>query len=288
MMTDNNSTVFTAACVQMNAQRDIAPNIKAATDLVRAAHAKGAKLVVTPENTTLIEPDKKAALAKTPTEAEHPGLPAFAALAQELGIWLVIGSMPVRAEPTRIANRQFVFNPQGAVVARYDKIHMFDVDLPTGESHRESAQVRPGVAAIVADTPWGGLGLTICYDVRFAYLHRALAQAGAKYLTGPAAFTVPTGEAHWHVLLRARAIETGCFMFAAAQTGLHADGRATYGHSLIIDPWGKILADGGTDIGIVTADIDPALVEKARYAVPALTHDRSFAKPLAALSAAGE
>jgi predicted amidohydrolase len=272
----------------MNAQRDVAPNIAAASDLIRAAHAQGAKLIVTPENTTILEPDKKAALAKTPAEEEHPGVPAFAGLAKELGAWLVIGSMPVKAEPTRIANRQFVFNPAGEIVARYDKIHMFDVDLPTGESHRESAQVRPGVEAVVADTPWGGLGLTICYDVRFAYLHRALAQAGAKLLTGPAAFTVPTGEAHWHVLLRARAIETGCFMFAAAQTGIHADGRGTYGHSLIIDPWGKVLADAGTDIGVVTAEIDMALVQKARYAVPALTHDRSFTKPQARLSAAGE
>ncbi len=287
-MTENKSAVFTAACVQMNSVRDVGPNIKAATDLVRAAHAQGARLIVTPENTTIMEPDKKAALAKTPTEAEHPGLAAFSSLASELGAWLVIGSMPVRAEPTRIANRQFVFNPAGDVVARYDKIHMFDVDLPTGESHRESAQVRPGVEAVVVDTPWGGLGLTICYDVRFAYLHRALAHGGAKYLTGSAAFTVPTGEAHWHVLLRARAIEAGCFMFAAAQTGLHADGRSTYGHSLIIDPWGKVLADGGTDVGIVTAEIDPALVDKARYAVPALTHDRVFTKPQIALSAAGE
>jgi predicted amidohydrolase len=287
-MTDSNAPVFTAACVQMNSQRDVAPNIAAASDLIRAAHAQGARLIVTPENTTILEPDKKAALAKTPVEEEHPGLPAFSNLARDLGVWLVIGSMPVRAEPTRIANRQFVFNPQGEVVARYDKIHMFDVDLPTGESHRESAQVRPGVEAVVADTPWGGLGLTICYDVRFAYLHRALAQAGASMLTGPAAFTVPTGEAHWHVLLRARAIETGCFMLAAAQTGIHADGRGTYGHSLIIDPWGKVLADAGTDIGVVTAQIDLALVTKARYAVPALTHDRSFTKPQPRLSAAGE
>jgi predicted amidohydrolase len=287
-MSENHAPVFTAACVQMTSVRDVAPNLAAAGDLIRAAHARGAKLVVTPENTTIIEPDKKAALAKAPYEAEHPGLAAFSNLARELCIWLVIGSMPVRAEETRIANRQFVFDPKGQVVARYDKIHMFDVDLATGESHRESAQVRPGHEAVIAATPWGGLGLTICYDVRFAYLHRALAQAGASMLTGPAAFTVPTGEAHWHVLLRARAIETGCFMFAAAQTGIHAEGRGTYGHSLIIDPWGKVLADAGTDIGVVTAEIDTALVAKARYAVPALSHDRTFTRPAAPLSAAGE
>lgn len=280
--------VFTAACVQTNSVRDVAPNIAAASDLVRAAHGKGAKLVVTPENTTIIEPDKKAALAKAPYEKDHPGLVAFGDLARELGLWLVIGSMPVKAEETRIANRQFVFNPKGEVVARYDKIHMFDVDLATGESHRESAQVRPGHEAVIAATPWGGLGLTICYDVRFAYLHRVLAQSGATMLTGPAAFTVPTGEAHWHVLLRARAIETGCFMFAAAQTGAHAEGRATYGHSLIIDPWGRILADAGSEVGFVTAEIDTGLVAKARNAVPALTHDRSFTRPQAPLSAAGE
>ncbi|MBL8710424.1 MAG: carbon-nitrogen hydrolase family protein [Rhodospirillaceae bacterium] len=287
-MSANQGIVFRAACVQMNSGRDVAPNIAAASDLIRAAHAQGAQLVVTPENTTIIEPDKKAALAKSPHEAEHPGLAVFGDLARDLGIWLVIGSMPVRAEESRIANRQFVFDPTGAVVARYDKIHMFDVDLPTGESHRESAQVRPGREAVIAATPWGGLGLTICYDVRFAYLHRALAQAGATMLTGPAAFTVPTGEAHWHVLLRARAIETGCFMFAAAQTGTHAEGRATYGHSLIIDPWGQVLADAGWDVGVVTCEIDTGLAAKARHAVPALTHDRSFAKPQAALSAAGE
>lgn len=287
-MSENQASVFTAACVQMTSVRDIAPNIAAASDLIRAAHAKGARLVVTPENTTIIEPDRQAALAKAPYEAAHPGLGAFADLARELGIWLVIGSMPVRAEESRIANRQFVFDPRGKVVARYDKIHMFDVDLATGESHRESAQVRPGHEAVVASTPWGGLGLTICYDVRFAYLHRALAQGGATLLTGPAAFTVPTGEAHWHVLLRSRAIETSCFMFAAAQTGTHAEGRTTYGHSLIIDPWGQVLADAGTEIGVVTAEIDTALVTKARYAVPALSHDRTFTRPQAPLSAAGE
>lgn len=287
-MTEGKPGVFTAACVQMNAQREIGPNVTAACDLVRAARSAGARFIVTPENTTLLEPDKKAALAKTPAESAHPGLAAFADLARDLGVWLVIGSMPVRADEARIANRQFVFDPKGAVIARYDKIHMFDVDLPTGESHRESAGVRPGAEAVIADTPWGGLGLTICYDVRFPYLHRALAQAGASMLTSPAAFTVPSGEAHWHVLLRARAIETGCFMFAAAQTGIHGEGRATYGHSLIVDPWGRILADAGTDIGVVTAEVDIALVGKARHAIPALTHDRSFTRPQAKLSAAGE
>ncbi len=287
-MTDKASRILKAACVQMTAERDVAPNIAMATDFIRAAAAKGAELILTPENTTILEPDKAASLAKTPAEAEHPGLSAFADLARDLKVWLVIGSMPVRVEPTRIANRCYVFDPKGAIAAIYDKIHMFDVDLPTGESHRESAQVRPGRDGVVVGTPWGGLGLTICYDLRFAYLHRALAQAGAIMLSAPAAFTVPTGEAHWHVLLRARAIETGCYVLAPDMTGIHAEGRATYGHSLIIDPWGRVLADAGKEPGIILADIDPEAVAKARRAIPALTHDRHFAKPASALKAAGE
>ncbi len=174
------------------------------------------------------------------------------------------------------------------IVARYDKIHMFDVDLPNGETYRESNGVRPGEQAVVAATPWGGLGLTICYDVRFAYLHRALAHAGAAMLTVPAAFTVPTGQAHWHVLLRARAIETGCFVFAPAQTGEHAEGRLTYGHSLIVSPWGEVLADAGEKPGFITADIDLEQVHKARSMVPALRHDREFQRPQSLMRAASE
>ena len=222
--------------------------------MIRAAAGAGAQLVMTPENTTLIEPNRARALAKTPPEEAHPGVPHFAALAKELGIWLLIGSMPVRADDKRIANRSFLFDPNGAMAARYDKIHMFDVDLPNGETYRESNGVRPGEQAVVASTPWGGLGLTICYDVRFGYLHRALAHAGAVMLTVPAAFTVPTGQAHWHVLLRARAIETGCYVFAPAQTGEHAEGRLTYGHSLIVSPWGEVLADAGEEPGFIIAE----------------------------------
>jgi predicted amidohydrolase len=174
------------------------------------------------------------------------------------------------------------------VVARYDKIHMFDVDLPNGETYRESNGVRPGEQAVVAATPWGGLGLTICYDVRFGYLHRALAHAGAAMLTVPAAFTVPTGQAHWHVLLRARAIETGCYVFAPAQTGEHAEGRLTYGHSLIVSPWGEVLADAGEKPGFIVADVDLDAVHKARAMVPALRHDREFQRPQSAMRAASE
>ena len=282
------SKVFKAACVQMNSAAEIAPNLKAASAFIRAAAGAGAELIMTPENTTLIDPNRARSLAKTPTEDAHPGLPHFSALAKELKIWLLIGSMPVRADENRVANRSFLFDPNGAVVARYDKIHMFDVDLPNGETYRESNGVRPGEQAVVAATPWGNLGLTICYDVRFAYLHRALAHAGAVMLTVPAAFTVPTGQAHWHVLLRARAIETGCFLFAPAQTGEHAEGRRTYGHSLIISPWGEILGDAGEAPGYIIADIDLADVQKARSMVPALRHDRDFIRPQNSLRAASE
>ena len=282
------SKILKVACVQMNSAPEIAPNIAAATQFIRAAAAAGAELVLTPENTTLIEPNRAKSLAKTPKEQDHPGLPHFSKLAQDLGIWLEIGSMPVLAEDGRIANRCFVFGPTGEVVARYDKIHMFDVDLPNGETYRESNGVRPGDQAVVVATPWGGLGLTICYDVRFGYLHRALAQAGAVMLSVPAAFTVPTGQAHWHVLLRARAIETGCFVFAPAQTGTHAEGRMTYGHSLIIAPWGEVLADAGEEPGFIIAEIDLEQVQKARGMVPALRHDREFQRPKSLMRAASE
>jgi predicted amidohydrolase len=279
---------FKAACVQLNSVAEIAPNLESASALIRAAAKAGAELVLTPENTTLIEPNRARAFAKTPPEDAHPGVPHFAALAQELGIWLLIGSMPVRADDKRIANRSFLYDPTGAIAARYDKIHMFDVDLPNGETYRESNGVRPGEQAVVAATPWGGLGLTICYDVRFGYLHRALAQAGAAMLTVPAAFTVPTGQAHWHVLLRARAIETGCFVFAPAQTGEHAEGRLTYGHSLIVSPWGEVLADAGDQPGVIIAEIDLEEVQKARSMVPALRHDREFRRPHGLMRAASE
>jgi predicted amidohydrolase len=182
----------------------------------------------------------------------------------------------MKLSDTKIANRSFVLNPAGEIAAWYDKIHMFDVDLPNGESYRESKNYQPGDRAVVADLPWGKLGLSICYDLRFPYLYRALAHQGADFLCVPAAFTKVTGEAHWHSLLQARAIENTCFVFAPAQTGKHDDGRSTYGHSLIVDPWGEVLADGGTEVGYVTADIDMARVAEARDRVPSITHDRDF------------
>ncbi len=280
--------LFKAACIQMNSGRDVAPNLSLAEGFIRAAAKEGAQFILTPENTSIIEPDRRQALRKSFAEADHPGVGRFSSLARELGVWLLIGSMPVRVEVARLAKRSFLFDPMGAIAARYDKIHMFDADLPNGEVYRESNGMRPGEAAVLADLPWGVLGLTICYDLRFAYLHRALAQAGAMFLSVPSAFTIPTGRAHWHVLLRARAIETGCFLFAPAQCGIHAEGRGTYGHSLIVAPWGEVLADGGEAPGFVIAEIDPAKVAEARNMVPALRHDRGFAAPTTPLRAAGE
>jgi len=275
------STAFKVACIQLNAARDIAPNIAAASALIRDARAKGAQFILTPENTGMIEPKRPQMLEKAKPEAEHPALPAFSALAAELGVWLLIGSLQIKLDAATCANRSFLFDAQGRVAARYDKIHMFDVDLKGGESYRESKTFRPGDRAVVADTPWGRVGMTVCYDLRFASLYRALAQAGASFLTVPSAFTVPTGQAHWHTLLRARAIETGSYVFAPAQCGEHAEGRKTYGHSLIVAPWGEVLADGGDAPGVIAADIDPAKVEEARAMIPALTHDRRFSGPAA-------
>jgi predicted amidohydrolase len=286
------SGTFKVACIQLNAGREIAPNIAAASALIREARAAGADFILTPENTGMIEPKRPLILQKAKAESEHPAVPAFRSLAAELGVWLLIGSLQIKLDETSCANRSFLFDPAGRIAARYDKIHMFDVDLADGESYRESATFRPGDRAVVADLPWGRVGLSVCYDLRFAYLYRALAQAGADFLTVPAAFTRPTGQAHWHVLLRARAIETGCFVFAPAQAGEHAEGRKTYGHSLVVAPWGEILAETDDETpGIVYADIDPAKVAAARAMVPALAHDRRFTMPehpaLAARRAAG-
>ena len=283
------SKTFTVACVQMNSGPEIVPNVEAASRLVREARKAGAEFIVTPENTTCIDPIRERALSKAQGEATHPAIPAFQALAAETGAWLLIGSLTIKLDATTCANRSFLFSPQGKIAARYDKIHMFDVDLVNKESYRESATFRPGRQAVIADLPWGRLGLTVCYDMRFAYLYRALAQAGSSFITVPSAFTRPTGQAHWHVLLRARAIETGCFVFAAAQTGEHAEGRKTYGHSLIVAPWGEVLADAGEDVGFITATVDPAKVTEARTMVPALKHDREFSLPSdSALKIAGE
>jgi deaminated glutathione amidase len=281
------SSDFTVACIQFTAARDPEPNIKVVSDLVRRARDGGADFVLTPETTGLIEPIGKLRREKVRDEANDPVLAALRGVARETGVWLLIGSLAVdlSREPgtaegeRRLANRSYLVDASGAIVARYDKIHMFDVDLAGGESYRESNAFRPGDRAVLAETPWGVLGMTVCYDLRFPQLYRALAQAGADFLAIPSAFTVPTGKAHWHVLMRARAIETGCFVFAPAQWGEHAEGRRTYGHSLIVDPWGEVLADGGEGVGIVSARIDVTAIAKARRMVPSLQHDRGFTPP---------
>jgi deaminated glutathione amidase len=271
---------FTVACVQLNSGREIAANIEIAAAQVRRARDAGAELIMTPEVSDMIEPKRSLRLEKARDEASHPMLASWRELARETGAHLLLGSLMLRMPgEERLLNRSFLIAPDGNIMARYDKIHMFDVDLPGGESYRESAVFRPGDAAVLAPLPWGVLGMTVCYDLRFPLLYRALAQAGADFLTVPSAFTVPTGRAHWHVLLRARAIENGCFVFAPAQSGEHAEGRRTYGHSLIVAPWGEILAEAQDGVGFITAAIDPGEIEKARRAVPSLRHDRPFANP---------
>ncbi len=270
---------FTVGLVQLASGTEVEANLAAAEEGVRRAREAGADFVLTPETTDLMDMRRRSLFTKAEGEAEHRGLTALRALAAELGCWLLIGSLVVRLSEERLANRSFLVDPAGAVRARYDKIHMFDVAVPDGQTYRESASYRPGETAVAADLPWGRLGLTICYDLRFAHLYRALAGAGADFLTVPAAFTRLTGQAHWHVLLRARAIETGCYVFAPAQCGETGQGRQTYGHSLIVAPWGEVLADGGEAPGVVTARIDPARVAEARAMIPA--HDRGFAPPRA-------
>ncbi|MBF0353901.1 MAG: carbon-nitrogen hydrolase family protein [Alphaproteobacteria bacterium] len=269
-------TPFTAACIQTSATPDIAANIQAASDLVRAAHAKGAKLVLMPENVAMMDFGRPNILAKSFPEDKHPALPAFSALAKELSLWLHGGSLQILLDDQLVANRTYVFSPSGEVAAWYDKIHMFDVDLDGGESYRESQTFKPGQRAVVAKTDFGTLGLAICYDLRFPHLFRALSKAGATMLCAPAAFTRQTGQAHWHVLQRARAIENGAYMLSPAQCGEHAGGRQTFGHALIISPWGEVLADAGDQPGFITATIDPSEVIAARKKIPALTHDRPF------------
>ena len=251
--------------------------------LIREAAAGGARLILTPEGTNFLIQDRAAREAVLVTQDRDEVVGRLRDLARELGVWLLIGSAIVRSGhdgDDRAANRSLLIDDQGGVVASYDKLHVYDVDLPTGERWRESAAVRPGDEAVVADTPWGRLGLTICYDIRFPQLYRALARAGAVMIAVPAAFTVPTGEAHWETLLRARAIETGCFILAPAQAGAHEDGRRTWGRSTVVAPWGEIVARLDHDEpGVLFAVLDLEAVTRARKAVPQLTHDREFVLP---------
>jgi predicted amidohydrolase len=274
---------FKAAMIQMRSGMQPAANVDAAARLIGEAKSAGADYVQTPEMTNVLESKRERLLAVIVEEDKDPSLAAFRELARKLGLFVHIGSLAIKVGPDRAANRGFLIDPHGGIAARYDKIHMFDVDLAGGESYRESRTYRPGEMAVLADLPWGRLGVTICYDLRFPALYRALAEAGATMLAIPSAFTVQTGEAHWHVLMRARAIENGSFVFAAAQAGKHESGRETYGHSLIVDPWGRILAEGGTEPGVVMAEIDISEVAKARARIPSLEHGRRFeiVEPLA-------
>ncbi|WP_188763528.1 carbon-nitrogen hydrolase family protein [Sandarakinorhabdus glacialis] len=265
--------------VQATTGIDPAAEARALSDAIGALAAQDAQIVFTPEMSGYLDRDRKRAAGNIGFEADDIVLTAVRDAAREHKVWVQLGSLALRQETSLFANRSFVIDDEGEIRARYDKIHLFDVTLAGGESYRESSAYRPGEAAVVAGTPWGGLGLTICYDVRFPALHRALAEAGAVMLSVPAAFTRPTGAAHWHILLRARAIETGCFVIAAAQTGIHADGRATYGHSLVIAPWGEILLDMGEAAGTALVEIDLDAVGEARGKVPALEHARRFSLP---------
>jgi predicted amidohydrolase len=270
------AATFRAGLIQMRSGRTPSANVDAARKLIAEARAGGAQYVQTPEMTNILESRREALMAKVAPEATDPSLAAFRDTAREHGLWLHIGSLALRASPDRAVNRGFLIDPRGEIAARYDKIHMFDVDLPDGESYRESRNYAAGEQAVPAALPWGGIGLTICYDPRFPALYRALAEAGCSFLAVPSAFTRQTGEAHWHVLNRARAVENTCWVLAAAQGGRHENGRETYGHSLIVDPWGRVLAEGGIEPGVVMADIDLAAATAARARIPSLEHGRRF------------
>jgi len=276
MMASGGQAGFRVGLIQMRSGRSPQANLGEAARLINEAKQGGADYVQTPEMTNVMEADRHALFAAIAEEEHDATLATLRDQARSLSLFIHVGSLAVRAGPERAANRSFLIDPQGEIIARYDKIHMFDVDLADGESYRESNSYRAGESAVVGDLPWGRLGLTICYDLRFPALYRALAEAGALFLAVPSAFTKQTGEAHWEVLNRARAIENGCYVLAAAQGGAHENGRSTYGHSLVVDPWGRVLAEGGIEPGVIFADIDPAAVTQARARVPSLQHGRRF------------
>lgn len=266
---------ISVACLQLCSAADTAANGRQIAEFSRAAAAQGAQLIALPENAYLMEqPGQERTLY---AEADHPGVLHAVALARELGVWLLVGSIAIRTDDSgKTVNRGLLITPDGDIAARYDKIHLFDVELSSGEIYAESSRFLPGAQAVLADMGGISLGLTICYDVRFPQLYRTLAQAGAQILAVPAAFTATTGEAHWHTLLRARAIENGCFVVAPAQTGTHPGGRKTFGHALIIDPWGRVLADAGTEPGFALATLELPLAQTVRSRLPSLSHDRPY------------
>jgi predicted amidohydrolase len=282
-MTTGAGATFRVGLIQMRSGRTPAANLDAAVKMIREAKAGGADYVQTPEMTNILEAKRDALMAAIVPEHQDASLAAFRDEARQHRMWLHVGSLALKASPDRAVNRGFLIDPHGEIAARYDKIHMFDVDLANGESYRESRSYAPGDHAVMAELPWGRLGVTICYDLRFPALYRALAEAGSTFLAIPSSFTKTTGEAHWHVLNRARAIENGCYVFAAAQGGHHENGRDTFGHSLVIDPWGRVLAEGDVEPGVVMAEIDATAVATARARIPSLQHGRRFeiVEPLA-------
>jgi predicted amidohydrolase len=268
---------FTAACVQLRSGKSIAANAETAGDLIRAAARDGAQYVQTPEMSNVLVKSREELLDRISEAGTDPFLNMARSLAADLGIYLHLGSLAVLAGNGKVANRAFLIGPDGSLLATYDKIHMFDVDLPNGESWRESATYEPGTRTVIADLPLGRIGLAVCYDIRFPAIFRTQARQGAEVLTAPAAFTRQTGEAHWHVLQRARAIENGAYVISAAQGGTHEDGRETFGHSLVVDPWGKVIAElDGDEPGYMLAEIDTEQVAKARARIPAIANEREF------------
>ncbi len=276
-------SAFKIALVQMRSGLEPQANLAALLPAIEEAKRGGADYVLTPEMTNILALKREHLFAKIVAEENDPTVATLREVARRLGIYIHIGSLAIRASAEKAVNRSFLIDRKGEIAARYDKIHMFDVDLAGGESYRESNNYRPGEVAVIADLPWGRLGLSVCYDLRFPDLYRALAEAGASFLAIPSAFTKQTGEAHWHVLMRARAIENGCFVFAAAQGGRHENGRDTFGHSLVVDPWGRIVAEAGIEPAVLIVNIDPAEVAAARARVPSLYHGRRFelVEPLA-------
>ncbi len=270
------SKTFRTACIQNTATRDINANINWVCQRIDEAHDAGAEFITMPETVGLIEPVNKRIPAQCFTEQQDVGLIAFQQKAKQLEVTILVGSQLIKLEDERIVNRSVLVSDRGEIKARYDKLHMFDIELANGESYLESGVISAGDKAVLATTPWGELGMSICYDLRFAALYRTLAQNGAQFITIPAAFTQTTGKAHWHTLVQARAIETGCYIIAPNQCGHHADKRYSWGHSLIVNPWGEILADGGAEPGIIYADIDLAEVDLAHSKIPALKNDREF------------
>ncbi len=274
------STAFKLACLQMNSGSDIAANLSTLKQMITTAADEGAQLVMAPEYALLMDGSGRVMReGSLPTDGGE-ALREMQALAAKLKIWLLPGSLTLRGDDERIINRSYLINAGGSIVASYDKIHMFDVTLPDGKVIRESSAYRPGESAVIAQTPWGKLGMSICYDLRFPQLYRTLAQGGAEFLSIPSSFQRQTGKAHWHTLLRARAIENAAYVFAPAMCGEHGGNRQTYGHALIVDPWGEVLADAGEEPGIIYAQIDAARVAKIRSMMPSLQHDRPYAVPV--------